>query len=333
MKSSLKIFLVLGLVGFSGVVSGCGSSSSSSSASEDSSVSGVAAGAVGGALSNSSSSGTLSMNLKSVKASRWSLADLNFIPDAMAMVSCPTYASTGADCQASGDDMWLSYSDCTFAGHDAWNGVQALISSSSASCGSFPRPAANGSLIRQYVQSAGALVPYQLSLTSSFGTTAVIDDATANLGNFDGDSITDIANGGYGSDVGFNSSDARDSVTVDHRIYVSGVFDHSVDGQVAVDEVAGASSRVVTGSVKVYHNLLKVVGTATFNDVVHSDTCCMPIGGSISTVFSAGTNVSPTAIGKLMVGKTETLTFTGCGTGVLQAYDGTTSSVSLSRCF
>ncbi len=324
--------LVVSLITVSLALSACGKSSSSGNASEDTSASGAAAGAVGGALSGSSSGGTQASAdfkfqptlLQSVKS------QFNLLPNAFADVSCPTFHTMGTGCQASGGTMWLSYSDCSFAGAATWNGVQALISTSSATCGSFPLPAANGSLIRQLVASSGALTPGQVTLTTNLGTQGVVDDATANLGNFDGDSISTIANGGYGSEVTFGPSDTRTGVTIAHHIYSTGLFDHSVTGSLSVSESSG--TRTVTGSVKVYHNLLRVVGTSVIN-VTHQDGCCFPISGTISTTFSQGNNVQPTAAGRLALGKTETLSITGCGTASLTSYDGSTANVVLDRCF
>jgi hypothetical protein len=326
--------LVLGLIAVF-ALSACGKNSASGSgATEDSSASGAAAGAAGGALSGSTSSGTQASAdfrfqpslLQSVKS------QFNLLPNAFADVSCPTFHTVGTGCQAAGGSMWLSYSDCTFAGLATWSGVQALISSASATCGSFPLPAANGTLIRQFVASAGSLTPGSVTLTTNAGTQGVVDDATANLGNFDGATISTVANGGYGSEVAFNGSDQRSSITVAHHIYANGIFDHSVTGTLTVSNDDG-NSRTITGSIKVYHNLLRVVGTSVFNTVGHSNGCCFPTSGSITTTFSQGNNVLPTALGRAALGKSETLTFTGCGTASLQSYDGSTATVTLDRCF
>jgi hypothetical protein len=186
------------------------------------------------------------------------------------------------------------------------------------------------------VQSSGASTPGSVTLTTNDGAVGTIDDASANLANFDGDSIaTDNPDSGYGAAVEF-SGGARTQVTVDHHLSVSGVFDHSVTGTLSVSETAGASQRTVTGSLTVYHNLLRVVGTSVFNNVVHSNDCCLPISGTITTTFAAGSNPStpPTKLGAPMIGKSETLTFSStCGTATLVSYDGTTTNVALDRCF
>jgi hypothetical protein len=230
--------------------------------------------------------------------------------------------------------MWLAYSDCTFTGRAEWNGVQELkMSSGTASCGTFPNPGDSGTLYRQVVAAAGSNVPGSLTITAD-DLVATVDDASANLDNFDGDTISAVnSNGGYGAAVSFNSSGARDSVTLGRHVSVPDVFDHSVTGTLAIDENVGASSRTLSGSVNVYHNLLRIIGQAVFTDVIHEDICCLPVSGVITTTFSAGANVPPTQLGLAYIGKSEVLTFTGCGTATLQKIDGTVENVTLSRCF
>jgi len=287
--------------------------------SEDKSSSGAVAEAVGGALSSTSSSGTVS-----------------FAKAQSASVSCPTYKTgAGAQCSASGQTLWLDYADCEFSGSSAvFNGTQAVIMSGSqtASCGSFPDPGASQTLTRQYVHGLNSTTPWALEVTSRYATLGIIDDRTANLSNFNGDTLATIVNGGYGTQVGFDSAGRRSSLTLAHRIYISGVYDHTLYGNLTVAEASGATSRTVSGTVTTYHNSLEVIGDSVFNNVVHSDMCCLPISGSITTTFRAG-SVGPTALGQLAVGKSETLTFTGCGTATYQSYDGTTQSVALSRCY
>src|ERR1700722_11266391 len=104
-------------------------------------------------------------------------------------------------------------------------------------------------------------------------------------------------------------------------------MDHTIDGGLTISETgSGASiSRTVTGSIVVYHNLLRVIGTAVFTDVVYNDTCCGPVSGSITTTFAQGNNVSPTRAGSFAVGESETLTFNGCDSA---NYSTTFSSVN-----
>jgi len=290
---------------------------------EDNSASGAIAGAVGGALSGSASGGASSMKV---------MADFS----AMAGL-CPTFATAaGSTCSVSGGTMWLTYSACSFLGSAAkFTGVQALsMSTGTATCGSFPHPGASSTLTRQYVNSSGSTTPSSLLRQSAAGTYLTIDNHTANLSNFDSAVIPTIVNSGYGVSVHFNSSGARDQITFAHRVNVAGDFDQTVHATLTISESSnGASSRTVSGPVTVYHNGLQVIGTSTLSALVHNNTCCLPVSGSITTSFTAGSNVSPTALGSLYVGKSETLTFTGCGTGTLTKYDGSVVNVSLNRCF
>ena len=311
------------------------SSGSASSLGVDDSASGAAAGAAGGALANGSSGGTNAFyKMKSDLNPLSIVANLTHPQSAFASsVLCPTYATTGSSCSASGSNMWLSYSDCSFGGKPSWNGVQEIsMSSGIATCGTFPNPGASGTLYRQYVSSSGSNSPSSAAVSVSVVSTT-IDDSTANLGNFDNQTISTIHNSGYGSAVSFNSSGAKNSVQFAHHISATGSFDHSVVGTLAVSEASGGTQRTLSGSVTVYHNKLRVVGTSTFSNVVHKDICCLPVSGTISTSFAAGANVTATVAGSALIGKSESLQFTGCGTATYTSADGTVSNVSLNRCF
>jgi hypothetical protein len=164
----------------------------------------------------------------------------------------------------------------------------------------------------------------------------VIDDATANLGNFDtGHTVATILGTGYGTRVNFNASGVRASMDIYKHQYVVGGYDHSVEGSLTISEAsAGASSRVLNGTLKVYHNRARIIGTSVFTDVTHSDSCCTPVSGTIETTFSTGQFITtPTVLGSAMVGKKETLVITGCGTANLTNTDGTASAVTLNNCF
>jgi hypothetical protein len=317
----------------------CGKSNTSSAgASADSSTSGVAAGAVGGALTNSGANGTQARMSYAMPPTLMASirSSLNPLPTASAdsALFCPTFKTSGSGCSASGADMWLTYNACTFSGRAEWNGVQQItMSSGAATCGQFPKPAANQNLYRQYVQAANASTPGQVTVTTD-SNQGTIDDSVSNLANFNGDNIASVLpGGGYGAAVSFGAADTRTSLTIAHRLTVSGVLDHSVTGNLTINEDPGATSRTVNGSVTVYHNLLRVIGTSQFNNVTHDDVCCLPVGGSIVTTFAAGSQVLPTRAGERYVGASETLTFTGCGTATLTAVDGSVASVTLNRCF
>jgi hypothetical protein len=332
LKSVMSLFVMTMILGACGKQAEDGLSSSS----VDDSASGAAASAVGGALSGTSASGSLAiykMREQDPVHGFWMMVAKAVEPAAMASSLCPTFATTGAGCSASGSSLWLTYSGCTFQGYSQWTGVQKITKSSgSATCGSFPTPPANGTLYRQFVTASGSNTPGSVSLVAD-NWSGVIDNSSANLSNFDGQTINAIQNGGYGAAVSFNSSGARSGVTLAHRVYVTGVFDHTVTGNLSITEGNAASSRTISGQVTVYHNRMRVVGTSTFSNVVHENVCCLPVSGTITTAFAAGVNVSPTALGSLLVGKTESLTFTGCGTASYTSASGAVSNVKLHRCF
>lgn len=294
----------------------------------DTSSSGAVAGAVGGSLSGSSSGGVVAQSDSRNSALRYEKVTAQ-------STTCPTFASTNSDCNTSGSSMWLNYSSCKFPNSSmTWNGTQLLSMSTSttAACGTFPAPGAGGTLYRQYVTTASSTTPSALLLHDSAGVLATVDDHTTNLSNYDNASISTLLNGGYGFSAHFASANVRDTITFAHRIVTVGVFDQTVVGNLNISETGGSSSRTVSGSVTVYHNGLHIIGNSTFTGLVHNDMCCLPVSGTITTTFQQGTS-SPTQIGSLYVGKTETLTITGCGTGTLQNYDGSVQSVSLNRCF
>lgn len=296
----------------------------------DTSPSGAVAGALGGAMSNTSSGGSVTLDLmpRNYSSSIATQDDVSTMS-----LTCPTYASTNAYCADSSSSMWLTYDSCKFSGSSViWDGFQSLtMSTGTAACGTFPNPGANGVLYRQYVSASGSTTPSTMVLQNSVGD-VYIDNHTADLSNFNSDSLATIKNSGYGVAVTYNSGGTRSSVTMGQRVLLTGSYDHTIYGTFSVSETTASTTRTLSGSISVYHNLLKVIGTSTFSGLVHDNTCCLPISGTITTAFSQG-SVSPTIAGALMVGKSEVLTLTGCGTGTLVEYDGTTKDVSLNKCF
>ncbi len=332
----LAIFLVL----TGTIFSGCGGTSTGNPESEDVSVTGSAINAVGGAMSSSGSSGILASIKRPLPRTLLKnnfiemLAGVRFIPEAFASVLCPSYRTAqGAGCTATGSDFWLSYNDCRYSGSLAsWQGALEIeLSSGTATCGSFPSLLPNGFLYRQFVSSAGVTTPSTATVTTPLGIVVHVDDASTNLSNFDGATISTILRGGYGSAIGFGPTGIRNSLVFGHREYISSVFDHSVTGSLTIAPTS-LNTRTITGSVTVYHNIMKVIGTVQFSGLAHSDSCCWPTSGAVTTSFSAG-SLAPTTTGAAAVGKQEIMTLTGCGTASLQSYDGTTKNVSFTRCF
>lgn len=286
---------------------------SSSSTVDDTSASGAAASAVGGAIAGSGPSG------KETRSER--------------TTACPTLKATTGCTQTSSTLVDLAYNTCSFGTSQAtWSGtleVGVTGGGNTITCGTFPfNGSSTGTITRQFVDGGGN--PSTATRTSALGTVVTIDHQTADLGNYQGDAISANVGSGYGAVVTWTSG-KRTGIELRERVH-STLFDHSVNGSVTISESSGiaAANRTVTGSVDVYHNKLKVKGTSTFNNVVYNDTCCTPVSGSVSTAFAA-TSQSGTA-GAALDGKTETLTFTGCGTGTLVDYRGQSSNVTLSHC-
>ena len=316
--------------------SGCGTSTTSpSAATEDSSTSGAAAGAAGGAMSGSGSGGTIAFLEPSQKSLFQTFVAKAFemVPNAFAATACPTFKTTGAGCTSGSHSLWLTYSGCSFGvSHATWTGVQELtMSTGTAACGSFPFVGGSTYLVSQFVAAASSTTTATATRTNALGTVVTIDDASTNLNNFSGDSIGSILNSGYGTKVTLSGS-ARNSISIARRISSPGKFDQSITGVLTVGETVGNPTRILSGNLTVYHNLLQVVGLSQFTNVIHKDTCCLPVSGTITTTFSAG-SIPPTAAGSALVGKTETLTLTGCGTGTLVSATGSNQSVLLSNCF
>ncbi len=331
-----KLITSIGLALMASIVLvGCGGTSTGNPDSEDISTTGSAISAAGGALSSSGSGGTMASYKRPAAKGNFfeALAGVQFIPAAFASSICPNFKTAqGAGCSAAGSDLWFSYNDCVFGSSTAtWKGnLNFELSSGSAACGSFPSTISNGYFYRQFVTSAGVTTPSSATLTTAQGAVINIDDASANLANFDNATIATIFHGGYGSAVGFGPAGFRNSLNFGHREYVTGVFDHSLSASLSVTPTS-LTARTVSGNVTVYHNLAQVIATVQFNSVVHSDFCCWPTSGSVTTSFSAGTH-APTTTGAAMVGKQETMTLTGCGTASLQSFDGTTKNILLTRC-
>jgi hypothetical protein len=304
-----------------------GGFSSGSAAAEDVSASGAAAGVVGNSLGSSSSTGTVAWT----ERFRPLLGLL--IEEAHASNACPTVKTVaGSGCTQNGNAADITLASCSYgASRATWTGtLEVTLSAGTAvTCGTFPATASianNQSIQRQYV-SGGS--PGTAQRTSPFGTVVTVDHASANLANFDtGTTIAASIGSGYGTQVIFDGSGHRKGVEVNERIH-STKYDHSITGSLTVAE-SGSTRTISSGSITVFHNLLKVVGTAQFTNVVYNDSCATPVSGTITTTFAAGAHVSPTTAGSAVVGRSETLTFSSCGNQTLVDVTGRSSAVSVS---
>ncbi len=329
--------ILLSMILLSVTLSNCGGGTTiGNPAVEDSSASGLIASSVGGALLSSSSQDQQAAAVPLLIKDGPSLFKFNLLPSAWASdLTCPRYTSVGADCSTSGSTLLLNYDRCSFANSATeFHGTLALVmSSGTATCGQYPHPGALGTLTRQFVRAINPNQPWYATATSGQGAIAVIDHVNTNLRNFDNQPISALANDGYGTQVSFNASGGRAGLHIAQRIAVLGVFDHSISGNLSINESASApSSRSVSGSISVYHNVIQVVGSSTLENLVFNNDCCLPISGTITTSFVAGQNVAPTSLGERAIGRAESLTLTGCGTGTLVDYDGNTTAVELQKC-
>ena len=253
--------------------------------------------------------------------------------EAYASTACPTVrTASGAGCTQNANAADVTLASCTYgSGRATWSGTleMTLSSGTMVTCGTFPATgslANNQSIQRQYVTGGS---PGTATRTSPLGTVITIDHASTNLGNFDtGTTINATIGSGYGTQVVFDGAGHRKQVIINQRIS-SARFDHSITGSLTVSE-SGSTRTISSGTVTVYHNLRKVVGTATFSNVVYDDTCATPVSGTISTSFTAGAHVSPGTAGAAIVGRSETLMFNACGDQTLVDTDGTTNAVVVS---
>lgn len=102
--------------------------------------------------------------------------------------------------------------------------------------------------------------------------------------------------------------------------------DQTLVGSAHVKQQSG-SIRIANAHMTVYQNALNVVGQSELKDLVFTDSCCTPVGGTITAHLKAGSNVAPTPEGSHFVGKVETLTFDGCGSAQLKDVDGHRSHI------
>lgn len=297
---------------------------------DDTSTSGVVAAIVGGAVSASDASGTYADTQKKQSTL------FSFLPSAYAAnVSCPMPRTTSGTtvnygCSASGMSYWFTRNSCSFGSSPTtWSGVQAyFLSGGTASCSAFPFPSANGSIVRQYVTASGSTTPGTMTRTLK-GTVITMDDASVNLSNFNGDTLSTLATSGYGTKMNYSGTGSLASIQIAERTISPGRYDHSVVGSMSLTE--SSVQRTVTGTFTVYYNLEKVIGTSTLNQLIQTSACCVPVGGSITTTYAAGA-VPPTAVGAKLVGKSETLTFKSCGVGNLVTADGIAKLVNTNTC-
>jgi len=324
MKSKIFTFLFLGLLFV--FASGCGSSAGQ----EDSSTSGNVGGTLGGSVA-SSSGGSSSAFFEPSPHNEFELAHLFefLIPKAFAAGTvCPVIATgvNGTNCSVAVSTATLTYSTCSFLGSPAfWTGSQIVaFTGATPICGStFP------TAMTQIIRTFGA----GTTRTSAGNTVVTIDT---------GGAVTAADTHTYpgGVTITFNGSGLRTGLSIAGIDLVAAhgglpLFSHTL----TTSPVGGSSTPLVftngntisSGTVVTFHNLAKVEGASTFNNVQFSPTCCHPVSGSITTVFSAINGVTPLL--PRFVGATETLNYTGCGTATYSGPEGYSGNVTLGHCF
>jgi hypothetical protein len=216
-----------------------------------------------------------------------------------------------------------------------WTGTARISQGNGAPvhCGTFPT-VTNTTLERQFVDATGN--PGQGHRTSITGTIVTIDhSATAgSLYNFDNTTILPTIGTGYGRSVMFDTNSHRTQLSVHERIAAVSksniaLFDQTIIGTVDLRE-SGNNKTITSGSIVMYHNILQIIGTSTFTNLVYNDQCCLPISGVLSTQFSLGSNVNTTEPGGALVGKTESLNFTSCGLATFTDSFGEASEIEVS---
>jgi hypothetical protein len=90
----------------------------------------------------------------------------------------------------------------------------------------------------------------------------------------------------------------------------SAQWDHTVSTDAPIVEQGhGSSRKVLSGTIRVQHNLLHTTSLTTVKDTLtFSSNCCFPTGGSVSTQYAGGS----------LDGKSELMTFgPSCGDATL----------------
>lgn len=137
-----------------------------------------------------------------------------------------------------------------------------------------------------------------------------------NLFNFDDAVIMPTIADGYGTSVHYDDHSLINQISL-----AENVSEHTVVGGAHVTQKNGQPF-IPVAYMTVYQNVLHLIGKSQLKNLAFNDTCCTPVSGTIATQFNAGSNVSPSDQGARYVGKTETLTFDGCGSAQLRDIDG-----------
>ena len=140
------------------------------------------------------------------------------------------------------------------------------------------------------------------------------------LENFDGATILPAVKG---TAVHFDNQSTISQISVAQQIN-----DHTIIGSAHVNH-DGKRAHIKEAHLTVYQNALHLIGKSHIKDLVFNDSCCTPVGGSITTQLTSGSRVAPMEAAAALVGKSETLTFDGCGSAQLRDSAGHRSQIPI----
>jgi hypothetical protein len=200
----------------------------------------------------------------------------------------------------------------------AWSGsgccnIDPLSASSSPAC----------SFTRRTVTATGEADP----LVRSVGANAVT------LNTEDSSGYREKKSGGFSilcqGSGGTQNCDAQRQLSIAGAHYTGqsgrSLWDHTVSTDVPIMiQGHGENRKVLSGVVRVQHNLLKMTSLTTITSTLtHSADCCYPTGGAVTTTFSGG----------VLDGKSESMTFgPGCGEASLDNTSHQRTGLTLHHC-
>jgi hypothetical protein len=266
---------------------------------------------------STTSEGTLAQNLDvSRKSSRLAklhdklhyklLGAINPLASAWAVPSC-NWSSVISAC--SNDSETLTFDSCSSPLDPAIRirGSESLSWTGANCCNANPLAASSAtpcSFVRRTTDSTGASDPMILSI----GSNAIALDTETPSG-FE----KNVSGGFRVACIGTTQDptcNGQREITIMGAHYTGKTdrsqWDHTVTTDAPLMEQGhGAGRKILSGTVRVQHNLAQVTSVTTIQSpLTHSAGCCYPTGGSVSTTFSGGK----------MDGKTETMEFTSkCG--------------------
>lgn len=359
-----RIIAILAVAALAAAASGCGQSSSSGMDGSGTTTA-VAVETVGGAVSSTSGDTISALTPKhpdTLLARLLGIASPISTALASAFGQCPTAeAPHSGTCSVTGNSMTLAFpaGGCTYSGGTGpiWSGGTVLTTESGIpSCGTYPilDGTTFTSITRTYT---GNLLSSPTARTNEAGTNTVAIDTSAPSGTVFSSATSKSpvsgtigwqysipSGGGYersyvsGSThnltisvrlVDYDGSSTSGKVRYDHTLSTTDSSDSSTPLDITISGSGSSETQTVNGTLHVQHNLMKMTGSAEFNDVVHEKGCCYPISGTVTTTFSGGPND----------GKHESMTFSDatCELGTLGQVEftdinGNVSTKTLTQC-